>query len=248
MLKYHKFISFCWGLLFLIVVQKFAAPQPIFRFLVPAFLVYAAAVAIYNRWYLKTIQKYNFWTILRSLLLLAAAFGIFFFLPSGSLRGLFLISAVAVITFFQMIIGLSAENLLLNETLIIAFGLFCAFFGAYYAAPGFEVFYLAGIFFSATLLSRSFYEFVPKSSEVKLISSLVIGLFSSELFWCLNFLQFHFSVLALILLNVFYFCLMLNYYYFFHILNFKKIQFHLFLILACVVIVLLATPWVIIRQ
>lgn len=89
MLKRHKFISFCWGLLFLIIVQKFVQPQPVFRFLAPAFLFYAAIVGAYNTWYLKQIQKYNFWTVLRSLMLLAAAFGVFLILPSENLRGLF---------------------------------------------------------------------------------------------------------------------------------------------------------------
>ena len=247
MLKHHKFISFCFGLLFLIVLQKFATPEPIFRFLIPAFLFYAAVVGFYNFWYLKQIQKYNFWTLLRSLMLLIAAFGIFFVLPSGNLRGLFLILTVAIITFVEIILGAAAENILLNETLLIAFGLFLALFGADYYFPSQQSFFTVGIFFSGALLARSFYEFTPEPAKAKTVSAIVMGLFCSELYWALNFLHFYYSSLAVFLFLVFYFCLIINYYRIFHILNYKKIQFHLFLILCCTVLVLLTTPWKVIQ-
>ena len=247
MLKYHKIISFCAGLIFLIVLQKFATPVPIFRFLAPAFLLYAVLVGAYNYYYLKQLEKYNFWTVLRSLLLLVSAFGVFLVLPTAVLRGLFLIIAVFLITFFEMFISSSAENIVLIETLIIGFGLFCTLFGFYFDAPGFGPLYLLAVFFSIFLLTRSFFEFVPKPSKVKLVSAITLGLFCSELYWSLNFLQFHFSVLALILFNIFYFCLIVSYYQFYHILNFKKIKFHLFLMLACVVVALITTPWAIIQ-
>src|SRR6185437_7695913 len=129
-----------------------------------------------------------------------------------------------------------AENILLNETLLIAFGLFCTFFSFYYDIPSFGSWYLLGVFFSAFLLARSFYEFVPKSNRIKLIAAMALGLFCSELYWSLNFLQFHFSTLALILFNVFYFCLVVTYYQFYHVLNFKKIKFDLFLMFVCVIV------------
>lgn len=246
-IKHHKFIALCLGLLFLIVVQKFAEPLPVFRFLVPAFLLYAAIVGTYNVWYLKQIKKYNFWTVLRSLMLLASAFGVFLVLPSENLRGLFLSFTVAVIAFVEIILGSAAENILLNETLLIAFGLFFTFFAAYYYAPSYQILYLTGIFLSGTLLTRSFYEFTPKTKETKMVSSIILGLFCCQLYWSLNFLHFYYSALAVFLFDIFYFLLILNYYNFFHILNYKKVQFHLFLILACSVVVLLSTPWKIIQ-
>ncbi|HYV33528.1 MAG TPA: hypothetical protein VE973_01635, partial [Candidatus Limnocylindria bacterium] len=243
MLKYHSIISFCIGLLFLIVVQEFATPEPIFRFLIPAFLLYAGGVTVYNRWYLKQVEKYNFWILIRPMLLLAAGFGIFLVIPSFGIRGIFLILTVVMITFFEFILGNLAENILLNETLIIAFGLFFAFFGAYHYLPAPEIWnhwgwvipflYLLGIFGGSFLLTRSFYEATPQSEKNKLVSSITIGLFCAELYWVLNFLQFHYSVLSLILFNIFYLCLILNYYHLFHNLNFKKIQFHLGLIFFC---------------
>ncbi len=243
MVKRHKLVCLCIGLAFLIILQKFATPEPVFRFLLPAFLLYAAAVNFYNRRYLKEIQKYNFWTALRPLLLLAAGFGLFLVIPSEFFRGLFLISCVAVIAVFEMLLGNQAENILLNETLFIAFGIFFALFAGYYYSPAYGPWYLAGIFFGSGLLARSFYEFIPQSNKVKLAGSVAIGLFCAELFWSLNFLHFHFSVLAVFLFNFFYFCLILNYYFLFHILNFKKIQFHFLLMAATSVIALAATPW-----
>lgn len=247
MLRHHKLISFCVGLGFLIVLQKFASPAPIFRFLLPAFVFYAAIVTLYNRWYLTQIQKYNVWVLLRPLLLFASAFGVFFFTQDQTLRGLILIGYVFIITLFEVILGKQAENILLNETLVIAFGIFFVFFAAYLYAPAYQTLYLAGVFAGATLLARTFYEFIPQSSQAKIVGSVFLGLFCSELFWALNFLPLHFSVLSLLLFNFFYFCLILNYYYLFHILNLKKIQFHLFLMAATSIFALLATPWIIIN-
>jgi len=242
-LKHHKLISLCIGLGFLLSVQKFAVPEPIFRFLIPSFLAYLLIAAAYNAWYLKKIQKYNFWAMLLPEFLMSAAFGAFLVIPSQNLRGLFLISAVTVIAFAEIILGNMAENLMLNQTLIAAFALFFGFFGAYYYTPVYEPLYLTGVFFGAALLSRIFYESIPQPAHTKLIGSIAIGLFCAELFWALNFLHFHFSVLSLALFNIFYFCLILNYYHLFHNLNFKKIQFHLTLIAFCTLIAVLATPW-----
>lgn len=247
MLKYHKFISLLIGLLFLIVLQTFATPEPIFRFLVPAFIGYALLVTLYNKWYLKQIEKYSFWILVRPVLLLLAGFGLFLIIPSDFLRGLFLILTVFVIAFFELILGNFAENLLLNETLIIAFGLFIFFFALFHYLPGYQTYYLAGIFFSSSLLTRSFYEFTPKSERIKIIGAVTVGLFCSQIYWALNFLQFHFSVLSIVLFNIFYFILILNYYHLFHVLNFKKIQFHLILISLSSLLVVIVTPWQILK-
>lgn len=247
MLKHHKFISFCLGLCFVVVMQRFAQPIPIFRFLLPAFLAYAGLVLIYNRWYLKKLQKYNVWILVKTFLLLAAAFGIFLNIPSVGIRGLFLIFTVLIITLFEIILSNSAENILLNEILIIAFGIFFSLFGAYWYVPAYEPLYSIGIFLGVGLLVRVFYETSPLSEKAKIASAIIMGLFCSELFWVLNFLHFHFSFLTIILFNLFYFCLIINYYYIFQTLNFKKIKFHLFLIACCSMLVLLATPWSVIQ-
>lgn len=247
MLKHHNLISLSLGLLFLVIVGKFSTPEPIFRFLLPAFLIYAGLTAWYNRRYLTAINKYNFWLLLRPFLLQLSAFGIFLIIPSPFLRALFLLSAVLIIASAEIFLGNAAENIMLNETLIIAFGLFFSLFAADYYAPAYEPWWFLGVFLGSALLARSFYELVPRSDAVKGFGAVVIGLFCGEFYWALNFLHFHYSVLSLLLFNVFYFCLVVNYYHLFRMLNFKKIQFHLFLILICGLLALLATPWAIIQ-
>ena len=243
MLKHHNLISFIFGLGFLILMQIFAEPSPNFRFMIPAFVVYAIVFILYNRWYLKQIQSFNIWTIAQSALLLFAAFGLSFNLPSAFLRGIFLTSAVAVITFYEILLGSRSESVLLNETLLIAFGIFFYFSAAYHYVPGYETFYLAGVFFASFLLARSFYEFMAQPVKTKIVGSAAIGLFMCEAYWALNFLPFHFSVLSILLFNFFYFFLLLNYYHTFHILNFKKLQFHFVFIIVTSSLALLATPW-----
>jgi len=247
MLKEHKLISFCIGLVLVIVLQKFATPEPVFRFLLPAFLLYASVVFIYNRWYLKQIQKYSIWVGLRAMLLLAGAFGLFLIIPTESFRAFYLVVTVALIWFGEAMLGKEGENILLNETLVIAFGLFIFFSASYQYVPVYGPLYAVGVFVSAVLLSRSFYELVPQADYSKLISSVVLGLFCTEFFWALSFLPFHFSIQGIFLFNLFYLCLILNYYHQFHNLNLKKIQFHLLLILACSAVALLSTPWKIIQ-
>lgn len=242
-MKYHNLISFVIGLLFVIVLQIFATPEPVFRFLVPGFLALLALVYAYNRWYLKQILKYNIWLLVRPLMLLGAGFGLYLTIPSESLRSLFLILCLLVIFSFEMALGNFSESVLLNETLLIAFGMFICLSAFYQYVPRYSTLYLALVFASSALLARSFYEFIPKPVAVKIIGSLVIGLFVSELFWSLGFLPLHFSILGLTVFNFFYLFLILNYYHIFQTLNFKKVQYHLFLIAACTVLVLAATPW-----
>lgn len=251
MTKIHNMVSLGIGLLFLIVLQHFSLPRPIFRFLFPALLAFAVIVTAYNRWYLRAINKYNFWALVRPILLMFSAFGIFLIIPSESVRGLFLLSAVVVVAVVEAFIGNFSESYLINETLITAFGLFLAITGiSLYVSPFYKsyinFFYISGIFFAAVLCARGFYEYSAQSREAKWLGSLILGLFSAELFWVLNFLPFHFSVTAFLLLDFFYFCLILNYYFFYNILSLKKIQFHLVLAVATALLVFLATPWKII--
>ncbi len=243
MLKNHKLISLCIGLGFLLVVEKFALPVPVFRLLLPALLVYAGLVTIYNRRYLKQIQKYNIWLLLRPLLLMLSLFGLFFFTLSEFFQGLFLLLGALIIVVFEMLLGNQAENILLNETLVIAFAAFYSLFGAYYYGPNYGPVYLAGAFFASLFLVRSFYEFIPLSNKTKMVCAVAIGLFVCQLYWALIFLPFHFSILALLLFNFFYFFLILNYYHLFHVFNLKKLQFHFLFMAVTGTIALLATPW-----
>lgn len=248
MSKFHNYISCITGIGFLIVLQSFAVPTPVFRFLVPAFFVFGALVTYYNYWYLKKIGKYNIWTTLRPLMLFGSGFGLFIIIPNDFLRGSFLILMVILGSFFELFIGDFSENILLNETLLVAFSWFLFLF-AYdnpYAPP-FHTYYLIVIFFVCFVLVRSFYEFIPQTTGYKVVSAVAISLFCTELFWALTFLPFHFSVLAVMLLNFFYFFLILNYYVSYQVLSFKKIKFHVLLMVISTAVILITTPWKIIH-
>ncbi len=241
--KYHKVFSVAFALAFLILLQQFPTLRPLFRILAATFVVFAIALSFYNQWYLKKIGKYNFWASAVPTLFYTSAFVFFLAVPTDFLKGLLLILAVTLGSLFEIFLGNFSENFSLNQHLIMAFGFFFAFCAFNFYFPSFYVLNLFGIFVSSAVLTRSFYEFLPKSSKVKLVSSLCIGLFCSEFFWALSFLPFHFSILTLLLFNLFYLCLMLNYYFVFQTLTFKKLQFHLALIIACSALALIVTPW-----
>ncbi len=260
MFKHHKYISVIIGLLFVIVLQELSVPQPIFRFLLPIFLIYGMAVSYYNLAYLRFVGKYNRWVVLRPFLLFWSGLGVFLLLPNSGWRGFFLTFAFLMIVLVELNLRNFTENLLVNETLIIAFGFFVSFAGFNQYLPqaagmpfwplwrynlhlSLQPAYLAGVFFTTTLVVRSFYEFIPQSLRTKWVAAVILGLFSSELFWSLSFLPFHYSAGALVLFAIFYFCLILNYYYLYHTLTFQKIQFHLALIALACGIAILATPW-----
>lgn len=262
MLKYHKFISVAIALLYIIVLQEFTVPYPIFRFLAPALIGFCVLVTYYNKQYLMRLGKYNLWVLSRPVLMFLSGFGIFLLLPNALFRGLFLMATFFIIYLFEYNLGNFAENLLINETLIIAFGFFVAFcgFGQYFltfaevnsffqatSLPDWEFslqpVYLAGVFLSSYLLARAFFEFIPQSASTKTVTSVILALFCTEIYWALTFLPFHYSAMAVVLLSIFYFCLMLNYYYLFRTLTFKKVQFHLILIAIASSIAIIATPW-----
>lgn len=244
--KLHNILSLCIGLLFLLILQKLSISRPVFRILVPVFGLFVLLVSAYNRWYLQQLQKYNFWIVLRHALLLLAGLGLFLILPNSGLRGAFLVTSVLLIAFFEYFLGSFSENILMLEILVIAFGLFMALAAGAQDYPGYGSWFVILAFAASLLLSRCFYEFIPQPSRTKLVVSLTLGLLMAQLFWAFSFLPFHFSALAVMLFNLYYFCLALNYYYFFETLNLKKMQFHLGLVVAASAAVILATPWKII--
>ncbi len=245
--KYHKIISLVISVAFIVVVQVFAAPEPKFRYLIPAFFLYVAIVGFYNRLYLKWLNRYTVWSWLRMILFFFGWFALFLILPTSSLRGAFLVAGLGLIYFFESMVGHLGEQILFNETLVSAFAFSMALFGFewYFQFPNIVTLLLA--FGIITLMVRSSYAATPVSPYVQWVGSIAIGLFSTELLWALTFWPLHYSALALILFATFYFCWSLYYYYLFNHITPKKIQFHLVLSLVFIGIILLVTPWSIIK-
>ncbi len=241
--KSHLIISGVIAILFVVIVQIFAAPQPVFRFLLPSFLVYLVAVSLYNRWYLKLQERWNVWVWLRIPLFLFAWFGVFFLITSGFGRGLFLLLGVPIIFFFESLVGNTGQQLSWNEFLLTLGALLLILFGFsfYFILPG--MLYMVLTFMLVTLAVRSSFEMVPHQTAVKWVASLAIGLFALELFWASNFLPLHYTALAVISFNVLYVVWIVYYHYLYHTLSLKQIQFHLVLAFVLTLIIFISTPW-----
>jgi len=247
MQKYHKIVSLGLSIGFVILVQVFATPIPVFRFLVPAFIGFLLVVAFYNYIYLNRTGRYSIWIWLRFLLFAGSWFIMFFLIPSSGLRGLFLLFGILVMYVFESMVGLMGEQMLFNETLLTAFGFIMSLFALAWYFPISSILYLGLIFLMITLLARSSFASTPASNDQQLIGSIVIGLLTAQAFWALSFLPLHFSALALILFSIFYFLWVLFYYDLFKHLTVRKVQFHLAVSLGIIVLILLVTPWGIIK-
>lgn len=241
----HLIFSAIIAIAFLVIVQIFASPLPVFRFLVPAFIIYVALVAIYNYWYLRSHEQFNLWLLMRLPLFLFAWFGLFFMVPSGLGRGLFLLISVPIIFFFESLIGNTGQQLGWNEFLLTAAALLISLFGFsyYFMLPG--VLYLFIVFASIALVVRSSFELVPHENLVKWVAALAIGLFTTELFWAISFLPLHYTALAVFTFNVLYVLWIIYYHYLYDTLTRKQVQFHLILALILAAVMFFSTPWTI---
>lgn len=247
MFQHHKLISICIGLLYMVVLQIFSSPQPVFRFLLPAFLAVLGLTYAYNRAYLKHLGQYNFWVLLRPSLLESAGFLLYLLLPGPFSRGLFFIATVAIIAVFESLLANFSENVLLNQTLLTAFGFAYAFLGFSQYFPSFGFLYLLSFFASAFLIARCFYEFIPHQGNIKLLNALGVAFLSTQVFWGISLLPFDFAALAVLMFLFFYVLLVLNYFSLFQTLTLKKIKFYFGLAGLSVILVFAATKWGIIK-
>ena len=242
-LRIHLIISAVIAVAFVVIVQVFASPLPVFRFLLPAFLVYLVVVSLYNRWYMRKQNRWNVWVWLRLPMFLASWFGVFFLLPSSFARGLFLLALVPVTFFFESLVGNIGQQLGWNEFLLTLGASLITLFGFsyYFLLPG--LVYLMLTFLAVAVIVRSSLELVPHSNIVKWVASLAIGLFALELFWGINFLPLHYTALAVVTFNVLYVVWIVYYHYLYHTLTRKQIQFHLVLAIILTIVIFLSTPW-----
>lgn len=241
--RIHLIISAVIAILFLVILQVFATPLPVFRFLAPAYLGYIVAVALYNRWYIRKLNAWNFWMWLRLPLFFLSWFGLFFLIPSGLGRGMFLLISLPLVFFFESLVGNSGQQLGWNEFLLTVAGLLITLFGLsyYFILPG--IVYLFTVFVSVAVVVRSSFEFVPDEPGVKWIAALSLGLFTTELFWSISFLPLHYTALAIFAFNVLYVLWIIYYHYLYKTLTRKQVQFHLALALGLAIIMFLSTPW-----
>lgn len=245
--KQHQIVSAGLSLGYLVVIQIFATPVPVFRFLIPAFIGYLLVVTGYNYFYLRNKAEVSVWQVIRMPLFLLSWFGLFLLVPSSVLRGLFLLAGLPIIFMLEIFIGRVGEQLLFNEVLLTAFGGYISLMAFYQYFQITPVIYLVVVFSLSVLLCRTSYEMTPTTSAGKWGGALVISLFVTELFWALTFLPLHYSALGVIVFSCFYSVWALYYYHLFNHLTKSKVQFHLALSALCIIVISLITPWRIIN-
>ncbi len=241
----HKIISGLFAIAFVVVVQWFAVPVPIFRFLLPLFVLYISLITIYNWRYLLSDQSFSYWLLLRLPLFLVFWFGVMFVIPIGFIRSLFLLISLIVIFFFETLVSNKGQQLGWNLFLLSLASLQLLVFGFSFYFPFNGLIYLAVNFIGVVLLVRSAVDFVPHSTNVKWLAGLVIGLFAAELFWALQFLPLHFSVLAVISFMVLYLAWAIYYHYLYQTLSAKQMQLSVVLVMFLSLLILLSSPWTI---
>ncbi len=236
----HKIASSVIALAFLVLVQSFS---DVYRFLLAAMVIYAAATLGYNYYYLKKNSFFTFWSWIRPALFFASLTAIYLVIPGVFIKGLFLIFSVAIIYLFELKIAVASEQLLFFETLIAYFGSCLGIFAVnFYLLPKTSLI-LLGIGLSTFFISRCSFEYISQTEQKRNFYSWFLALCAIELSWALLFLPFHFTALAIILFNIFYVLWIIIYYYLLNNLNSQKITFHMILASIIIFLTLVSTPW-----
>lgn len=244
-LSRHKIISLLFAIGFVVVVQWFASPLPTFRFLVPAILIYIGAIAIYNWRYFVNRDQLDWWLALRNPILILIWFGLLFVVPSGFGRGVFLLVTIPIIFFFQTLLANRGQQLAWNWFLLSLAGLLLALYGFNFYFPLTGIVYLALVFIGVLFLVRIVVDSVPHPPGVKWLAGLVMALFAAEIFWVLQFLPLHFSVLAVLSFNILYLLWAIYYHYLYQTLTARQIQLNVLLALGLSLVILISSPWTI---
>lgn len=236
----HKVVSSIIALLFLVLIQSFGG---VFRFLLPVMTLYVLGFLAYNYWYLKKNNVLNNWSLIRPMLFIFSMIGLFFVVPDGFLKGLFLIFSVIVIYFLEIGLLVVSEQVVFLETLVSYFALSMAIFAwNFYLLPKstLTLLLLGAMTF---LIARASLDYVPQSDQKKNFWAALITFCLLEVSWALVFLPFHFTALVVILFNVFYVLWIIIYFYLFHNLNRQKVSFHVIFSAILIVLTILSTPW-----
>jgi hypothetical protein len=237
----HKLAAGALAVLFLVTVQLTSA---VFRFLLPAVAVYAAVLTAYSYHYLKVHGVYTFWLLVRVPLFVAAMLSIYLLLPIATpLRSAYLIVAAGLLYMAEVWLPKVSEQVNFFGTLLTFFGLSLGLFAVNFYMPDntFVVLLVLGLVTYA--VCRTSFEHVLQPDRVKNTYAALIVLCVVEAAWALVLLPLHFTVLAVVVLNVFYVLWILAYYHLFHNLTGKKVSFHVGFALAIVCAALASTPW-----
>lgn len=243
----HKIISAVFAIAFVVIVQWFASPLPVFRFLVPAFLIYLGALFFYNYKYLKSQNNLSWWLLVRVPVFVLIWFGLLFIIPIVPARVSMLLLSIPVIFFFETLVANKGQQLGWSLFLFSLVSLLLSLYGFNFYFPLNGLVYLGLIFGGVLTLVRISLESVPHPNNVKWLAGLVLALFSAEMFWVLQFLPLYFSVLAIINFIILFLLWVIYYHYLYQTLSKKQIQFYLLLAFGLSIIILLSSPWTILN-
>jgi hypothetical protein len=236
----HKVISSIIALAFLVLIQVYS---DVFRYLFYAMTAYIVVFMVYNLIYLKRNNLFSFWSWIRPLFFVLAAIGLYFIIPNNMFQGFFLVITTAILFLLELRILVPSEQILFLETLLSYFALVLTIFtNQFYFLPKNSVtLILLGIV--TFFLARSSFEYLPQTNGQKHFYAWFLAFCMLEVSWAAVFLPFHPTVMAVILLNVFYVLWIVFYYHMLHNLTVKKISFHIIFSTILIILTLLSTPW-----
>lgn len=241
----HKIVSAFFAIAFGVIIYTLTSGDLVFRYLVPALFLYLLAMTFYNWRYLVKQEQYNIWLLIRIPLFVFIWFGLLFIIPFGFVRTVFLVISVPLIFMFETLVANKGQQLGWNLYLISLASLLLGLYGFHFYFPLSGLLYLALIFLGVSVLVRTSVDAVPHPSAVKWFASLVLGLFAAQIFWILQFLPLHFSVLSILSFIILYLLWAIYYHYLYQSLTRRQIQFNLLLVIIFSILILISSPWTI---
>ncbi len=241
----HKIVSAMFAIAFAAGLQLLTGDQLVFRYLVPALFLFLLGLTFYNWRYLVSQNQYTPWLLVRVPLFVLIWFGLLFIIPFGLLRSAFLVAGVVIMFVFETLVANHGQQLGWNMFLLSLVSLLLGLYGLHFYFPLSGLLYLGLIFMGVTTLVRVSIESVPHEPAVKWFASLVLGLFAAQLFWVLQFLPLHFSILAIMSFIILYLLWAIYYHYLYQSLTRRQIQFNLLLVVIFSIVILISSPWTI---
>lgn len=239
----HRVVSVVSAIVLPLVVYNMALPQPIFRFLVPVFIILVVGIEVLTWRTLKSLGEARVWAIVRSSLFYLSWGLLFFLMPSAFLQEVYIFSSIPVLYVGQQLVAYTGETVLITHTILTSFGIIMGVVAGefYFHASGLVL--STVLFLAYFLLTRATYVFVPQSSVVRLIASILVALCAVEAYIAILYLPFHYTVVGFLSLLSFYLIWLFTYYWQFGVLTFARVKFYLLISLVFAVAILMATPW-----
>lgn len=224
------------------VVYLLSVPRPIYRFMIPAFVVLVVLAQVFYWSTQVELVGQRRWAMVRSACFFLSWFCVFFVMPAD-FRFLYVVASVPVLFLGQAFIFYAGETVLITHTMLSAIGVLMGAAAAeFYFKAGSTLLTLT-VFGFELVLCLATYAFIPQSSKVRLLASLVVALLATEFYTATLFLPFHYTVLGFLSFLGFYVLWLLTYYWQFGVLTKRRVQFYLATALFLALLVLLATPW-----